>query len=320
MSVYHRGEIEVQSRFGVREDAERLARGIARKIPSALTPLLRNQRLAIAASLDGEGRPWCSLLSGPAGFIQAVDAHLLRVAAAPPASDPLAANLRVRPELGLLVIDPHTRRRLRFNGRSLTSPEGVFLLADEVYGNCPKYIQKRRLVGASGAPAGPVRVSSSLDGSAHALVAGTDTFFIATWRPGGGADASHRGGRPGFVRVRDERTLEFPDYPGNNMFNSLGNLRVHPRAGLLFADFARGDLVQMTGRVQIRWEPETAIVVTLEEVRTTPGGSSLRYELVEPSPVNPPLPVTPRAERHLEEGGPRANLEEGRPDGPREEE
>jgi hypothetical protein len=111
--------------------------------------------------------------------------------------------------------------------------------------------------------------------------------------------------------VRDERTLEFPDYPGNNMFNSLGNLRVHPRAGLLFVDFARGDLLQLTGRVQVRWNPETAVVVTIEEARTTPSGSSLRYELVEPSPVNPRLPVTPRAGRHLEEGG---------PDGPREEE
>jgi hypothetical protein len=206
----------------------------------------------------------------------------------------------------------------------------VFLLADEVYGNCPKYIQKRRLLGESGAPAGAVRVSPSLEGPARALVAGADTFFIATWRPGGGADASHRGGRPGFVRVRDERTLEFPDYPGNNMFNSLGNLRVHPRAGLLFVDFARGDLLQITGHVQLRWEPETTIVVTIEEVRTTPGGSPLRYELVEPSPVNPPLPepspanpplpVTPRAGRHLEEGGPRADLEEGGPDDPREEE
>jgi predicted pyridoxine 5'-phosphate oxidase superfamily flavin-nucleotide-binding protein len=310
MSVYHRGEIEVQSRFGVREDAERLARGILREIPPAAASLLRSQRLAIAASLDGEGRPWSSLLAGPAGFIRAVDSHRLHIAAAPPAGDPLAVNLRTRSELGLLVIDLNRRLRVRFNGRGLPSPEGVFLQADEVYGNCPKYIQKRRLIAESDAPAGTARVSSSLDGQARALVAGADTFFITTWRPGGGADASHRGGRPGFVRVRDAKTLEFPDYPGNNMFNSLGNLRVHPRAGLLFVDFARGDLLQLTGRVQIRWEPETTVVVTIEEARTTPGGCPLRYELVEPSPVNPPLPVTPRAGRHLQEGG---------PDGPREE-
>ena len=104
-----------------------------------------------------------------------------------------------------------------------------------------------------------MRRSSALDARTRALVAGADTFFIATWHPGGGADASHRGGRPGFVRVLDDRTLEFPDYPGNNMFNTLGNLVGHPRAGLLFVDFERGDLLQLTGRAKIRWEPATAV-------------------------------------------------------------
>jgi predicted pyridoxine 5'-phosphate oxidase superfamily flavin-nucleotide-binding protein len=293
MSAFHPGEIEVQARLGAREDAERVGRIVASEIPSMVRPLLVGQRMAVAASLDTRGRPWASLLTGPAGFIQATDDRLLRVAVSPPPGDPLAANLRARPELGLLVIDPRTRRRLRVNGRGLLSAEGVFLLADEVYGNCPKYIQKRRLVGESEGEAREARRSSSLDARTRALVAGADTFFIATWHPAGGADASHRGGRPGFVRVLDERTLEFPDYPGNNMFNSLGNLVGYPRAGLLFVDFERGDLLQLTGHAQVLWEPETAVRVTLEEVRETPKGSSLRFELVEPSPVNPPLAVTP---------------------------
>jgi uncharacterized protein len=293
MSAFHAGEIEVQARLDVREDAERVGRSIASEIPPTVRPLLQVQRMAVAASLDPRGRPWASLLTGPAGFIQATDDHLLRVAVSPPPGDPLVANLRERPELGLLVIDPRTRRRLRFSGRGLLSSDGLFLLADAVYGNCPKYIQKRRLVGESAGEARQTRRSSSLDARTRALVAGADTFFIATWHPAGGADASHRGGRPGFVRVLDERTLEFPDYPGNNMFNTLGNLRGHPRAGLLFVDFPRGDLLQLTGHAQVQWEPETAVRVTIEEVRETKAGSSLRFELVEPSPVNPPLPVTP---------------------------
>jgi hypothetical protein len=305
MGVFHAGEIEVQARLLAREAAERVGRIVASEVPSTVRSLLRSQRMAVAASLDEPGRPWASLLTGPAGFIQAADEHLLCLEVTPLPGDPLAANLRARPELGLLVIDPRNRRRLRFNGRGLPSSDGLFLLTDEVYGNCPKYIQKRRVVGESEEEPGEVRRSSSLDERTRALIADADTFFVATWHLEGGADASHRGGRPGFVQVLDDRTLQFSDYPGNNMFNTLGNLVGHPRAGLLFVDFERGDLLQLTGRARVLWEPETAVRVAIEEVRETPGGSPLRFELVEPSPANPPLPVTPvkgRASQGL--GGP----------------
>jgi predicted pyridoxine 5'-phosphate oxidase superfamily flavin-nucleotide-binding protein len=292
VAAFHAGEIEVQARLGVREDAERVGRIIRKDIPPELRPFLQGQRVAVAASLDEDGRPWASPLFGPAGFVQAVDDHLVRIAVTPPSDDPLTANLRARPELGLLVIDLRTRRRVRLNGRGRLSPDGVFLHADEVYGNCPKYIQKRRLIGEREGEPGEVLLSSALDAHARALVAGADTFFVATWVPGGRLDASHRGGRPGFVRLRDDRTLEFPDYPGNTMFNTLGNLARHPRAGLLFVDFERGDLLQITGRARVLWAPETAVRVEIEEVRLTPGGSPLRFELVEPWPGNPPLTVT----------------------------
>jgi predicted pyridoxine 5'-phosphate oxidase superfamily flavin-nucleotide-binding protein len=200
-------------------------------------------------------------------------------------------NLARRPELALLVLDPRTRQRVRFNGRGLLSPEGLFLLADEVYGNCPKYIQMRRLVGDRAAEAQEARRSSSLDARQRAIVEGADTFFIATWHPGGGPDASHRGGQPGFVSVVDDGTLLFADYPGNNMFNTLGNLAGHPQAGLLFVDFEGGDLLQLTGRAELLWKPATAVRVQIEQVRETPRGSPLRFELVEPWPANPPLAV-----------------------------
>jgi predicted pyridoxine 5'-phosphate oxidase superfamily flavin-nucleotide-binding protein len=301
VGVYHAGEIQVQARLGVREAAERVGRGVASAIPPALRPFLLSQRMAVAASIDAQRRPWASLLTGPAGFIRAADERLMQLSVAPGADDPLAANLAARPELGLLVFDPRTRRRVRFNGRGLLSGEALFLLADEVYGNCPKYIQKRRLCEPSDSVktlgAEPVerepRQSTSLDEKARALVERADTFFIATWHAERGADASHRGGRPGFVRVLDAQTLEFPDYPGNSMFNTLGNLVAHPRAGLLFVDFERGDLLQLTGRAEVKWQPATAVRVRLDEVREAPGGSPLRFELVEPWPANPPLPVTP---------------------------
>jgi predicted pyridoxine 5'-phosphate oxidase superfamily flavin-nucleotide-binding protein len=306
MAVFHAGEIDVQSRLGVREDAERVGRIVAAEIPPAVRSFLTKQRMAVAASLDARGRPWASLLTGPAGFLETAGDRLLRIVATPSPDDPLGSNLAARPELGLLVLDPRTRQRMRFNGRGLASPDGLFLLADRVYGNCPKYIHVRRLVEEGAREARKARRSSSLDAGQRARVEAADTFFIATWHPGGGADASHRGGRPGFVRVMDGRTLWFPDYPGNNMFNTLGNLAGHPKAGLLFVDFERGDLLQLTGSARLVWEPETAVRLEIDEVRDAPGASPLRYELVEAWPGSPP--VTAAGPRHLKEradGGPR---------------
>jgi predicted pyridoxine 5'-phosphate oxidase superfamily flavin-nucleotide-binding protein len=292
VSAFHAGEIDVQGRLGVRAEAERVGRIIGGEIPSSARPFLVEQRLAITSSLDAERRPWASVLAGPPGFVDAVDAHLLRIAAVPVAGDPLAANLESRGELGVLLIDLWNRRRLRLNGRGRLAPDGVFLLADAVYGNCPKYIQKRRVVAKSEERPGALRRASSLDARARALVARADTFFIASWHPAGGADVSHRGGWPGFVRVADARTLSFPDYPGNNMFNTLGNLVGQAKAGLLFVDFASGDLLQLAGRAEVLWGPVRTVRFAIEEVRQTPRGVPLRFALVEPSPANPPLAVT----------------------------
>jgi hypothetical protein len=83
-----------------------------------------------------------------------------------------------------------------------------------------------------------------------------DALFIATAHPARGADASHRGGAPGFIEVLDDRTLRIPDYSGNSMFNTLGNLRVNARAGIIVPDFERGRTLQLTGTAEILWNQD----------------------------------------------------------------
>jgi hypothetical protein len=296
-ATYHPGEIEVQRRTGVCEEAEHVGSIIGGHIPPALAPLLAGFRLVVAASIDGRGRVWASLLTGPPGFLEVLDGTRLHVNARPVPGDPLTNNLAGRAELGLLAFDPATRRRARFNGRAmLERGGGITLAVEQVYGNCRKYIQLRHLEDEAPPATAPVR-SAGLSAAQREWIAAADTFFIASAHPEGGADASHRGGRPRFVRVTGDRTLSFPDYPGNNMFNTLGNLAGNPRAGLLFVDFERGDLLQITGRARLLWEREVVaahrgarhVVVEFEvdEVLETRGGSPLRWVLVEPSPVNP---------------------------------
>ena len=90
----------------------------------------------------------------------------------------------------------------------------------------------------------------------YPLYEAADTFFVASAHPRRGTDVSHRGGDPGFVRMLDDHTLRVPDYAGNSMFNTLGNLHVNPRAGLLFVDFDRWRTLQLTGTATIRFDLE----------------------------------------------------------------
>jgi hypothetical protein len=100
--------------------------------------------------------------------------------------------------------------------------------------------------------------SSTLSSAQREQIGQADTFFISTNHPEHGADLSHKGGDPGFVRVVDERHLSFPDYNGNSMFNTLGNITVNPQVGLLFVDFNSGRTLQLTGLGSIDWSPEHA--------------------------------------------------------------
>jgi hypothetical protein len=77
-------------------------------------------------------------------------------------------------------------------------------------------------------------------------------FFLATADAAGHPDCSYKGGRPGFVRVIDARTLAFPSYDGNGMFKSLGNVLVNPHVGLLFIDFETPRRLRVNGRASVR--------------------------------------------------------------------
>ena len=283
--TFHSGERDVQRRAGVAEEARAVGRGIGRTMTPPFERFLARQRLAVAASLDAEGRVWASLLAGPAGFLSVADPRRLRIAILPVPGDPLSANLAARPELGLLVIDPQTRQRLRINGRARLSAEEMTLDLDQVYGNCPKYIQLREAQ-PDGVVAGEgPRVTSRLDAQQRATIGNADTLFIASFHPEGGADASHRGGFPGFVSVVGDDRLVFPDYPGNAMFNTLGNLAECTQAGLLFVDFTTGDVLQITARAHV--ESDFDVRLDVDEVRETRAASPLRFRLVEYSPALP---------------------------------
>jgi hypothetical protein len=271
----------------VRDRVERGGRRMIRDfMPEQHRELFEKLPFLIVGSLDAEGRPWASILVGRPGFIAAPDSRRLRIAATPLPCDPLRANLVDGAPVGLLGIELATRRRNRMNGRVWQmGPRGFAVDVDQSFGNCPQYIQSRHaelVVDGEAKPATPGPIESAiLSPRARALIAAADTFFIATAfiatgsaqsaeTASDGVDVSHRGGRPGFVRVdatAAASVLIAPDFRGNAFFNTLGNLAINPRAGLLFIDFARGDVLLLTGATEVIWDgPDLAGFVGAERL------------------------------------------------------
>lgn len=256
---FHSGELAVQDRAGVSGQAGRLSGMVARgQLRSATADFLSSARLAVVTARDAAGRLWTSPLFGEPGFLTAADATTLRLDSPLPEADPLYAMPNHQPA-GAIVIDFATRRRWRINGMLTTEPAGNLVIeVDQSYGNCPKYIQTSNSpAGASGADRELVFTGDRLRAEDRPLIQHADTFFLGTTHPASGADASHRGGSPGFVLTAHDRVW-FPDYPGNNLFNSLGNIAVDPSTALLFVDFTTGTTLQLSGRAALTWDDQPA--------------------------------------------------------------
>jgi predicted pyridoxine 5'-phosphate oxidase superfamily flavin-nucleotide-binding protein len=264
---FHEGELAVQEQAGVRAEVSRLTGMLGRAdLGGGAARFLSGQRYAVLSGRDRRGRLWVSPLSGPAGFLEVTDANTLRVHSRPSPGDPLN-DLPAGQHVGLLAIDFNKRRRYRINGwLAGTTGAALTIEADQAFGNCPQYIRQRDVTTVGEVATDPRRRRAEdpsertrLTAADRAHIGAADTFFLGTAHPDRGGDASHRGGPAGFVRVDDDRHLWWPDYPGNNMFNSFGNLAVDPTAALLFCDFDTGRTLHLAGRAQLQ--------------RTAPGSS-----------------------------------------------
>ena len=297
-STYHSGELKVQTRVGAVEAAHNIGRMIHPVIAHVFVDFIQSQPMVILGSVDGKGMAWTSVLCGRPGLLTVMDEGTLRINALPADEDPLCESLRDDKELGLLIIDFSTRRRLRLNGSVVLGNDGFSVRTRQVYSNCPRYIQARTHEWSNDVyPASrDAPQAAALTEEFKRWIGKADTFFLASFHPLGGADASHRGGFPGFVQVVDERTIIWPDYNGNGMFNTLGNIIENPNAGLLFLDFEQGGTLQLSGTADIIWDEERAapfpgaeriVEFKIREVIKTENATALRWKFVDYSPDNP---------------------------------
>ena len=258
---FHAGERAVQMRANDASIADRNATVIADTILGGARNFIEKQFMVVLSSIATNGAVWSSVLYGEPGFAR-TDTNNSVTFNVPVGqrdeSDPLWANIDTNPSVGMLFIELGSRRRYRINGiiRQI-SDQAIGIDVSEAYPNCPKYIQKRHLRKIENeVSANDTLTGSSINESIEALIRNTDTMFVASNYAGTGADASHRGGNPGFVQIINDRTLRIPDYNGNSLFNTLGNIELDPRSGLCMPDFEGQQLLQLTGKSRLLWDQE----------------------------------------------------------------
>ena len=250
--------------------------------------------------------------------------------------DTVGANLsKVGAPLGILGIQLSTRRRNRVNAKIVNVVEegehtSAVLRVEQSFGNCPKYIQARGMKVLSGEEIErrwgkfAVEEGTRLEGYAREVVEKTDTFFVATVSRGEleaqeeqkeepydeyatwkvpkkanseGVDVSHRGGSPGFVKVNDAGTeFVWPDFVGNGMFNTLGNIQTNPNVSVMMIDFAKGAILQMKGQAKVNLQDIEAlgasrsVTVKILSYKLTFGALPLEFDVIpQLSPFNPGL-------------------------------
>lgn len=321
-SPWHAGERALQQKIGVAERMEVAGQKFIRDhMPDQHRDFYQQLPFLLVGAVDAEGRPWATLLEGAEGFVTSADPKHLALAVEPDPQDPASPGLRAGDAVGLLGIELHSRRRNRVNGVITQASAGQLEIAVEhAFGNCPQYIQQRTYVSSPGDPAAgdpatraPGQALTALDADATEMIASADTFFVASYveHEGGrrSVDVSHRGGRPGFVKV-DGNRLTIPDYAGNLHFNTLGNLQSNPRAGLLFVDFASGDVLQISGRTELLLESPLIVAfegaerlwtVDVERVVRRPAAVSIRWQFEGFSPTSLMTGTWAHAEQRLKQ-------------------
>lgn len=294
-SQYHSGEREAQRLAGDQDIADSREGMVRPAIPRQVFDWLTEQSLLAIATRDAKGHLWTTVVPAKPGFLHAdANGSHLWIDRTMPSS--VLANLKGDNHVGLLAIDLVSRQRMRINGTATALPSGLHVSVQETFFNCPKYIT-RRVAQPSDTSSAPTQHDGDHLLAEHLqLLSETDVLFLATTHPERGLDVSHRGGDPGFVQLLPDGRIRIPDYAGNSLFNSLGNLLVDPRIALAIPNLKTGTILEITGTATIEWHDRDEddstggthrfVDITPTAWRTEKGGP-VSKGIAELSPFNP---------------------------------
>ena len=263
--AYHSGELAAQDKAGTRGVAAELivAKSDSLNFSANHDAFLAAQCFAVISSVDLiSGKVWVTPLFAREGELTAASENEITLSVdSIPVGDVLR-TVKSNTPLSLLGIDLGRRIRHRISGHAVVSAGNsdtrLHFRVNEYSPNCPKYINRRQIVLDTDNPDSVVKNAkrqdrSTITDSDKAFIESMDTLWIGSYAPESGADCNHRGGKPGFIRVTSASTIEWPEYRGNGMFFTSGNLENYSQAGVTLVDFESGSIIQMTGRAEVDW-------------------------------------------------------------------
>ena len=258
-NIFHDGQLAVQKITGEGEIAKQRIPMISDALHPRSIPFIEHQILAFLGSEDSQKNIWLSLIVGKRGFIKIPSLQNIRFDLSNIVSnkqDIFFENIKSNPTVGLLFHE--AARRARYRAWGIAHSEGNKLSFDirMGYPSCPKHIQRELIEVTEDANliSSKHEKGSVLGKPEKEWIRTAHTFFIATQTKKGDIESSHRGGQPGFIEILENGLLRVPDYLGNSMFSTLGNIYENPKAALLFVDYNKGETLQLTGSAELQFD------------------------------------------------------------------
>lgn len=302
MSRFHKGERSIHERFGYSTKVEPFGDlHIVARVGPGMREFFEERPFLIVGSANAYLEPTCHFVYGDTGWCTVSEDHSEVVLSGPTAGNAvLRANIAAQPHVGILAIEPATRQRIRINGLALLTDSEIRISVRQCYGNCPKYIHAR-VPHSTPRIADAAQNFTALTTELRAMIAAADTFYVASGfldpeDSNEGFDASHRGGKPGFITTPDEHSLVYDDYQGNFFYNTFGNYLKNPHCGLLIIDYDAGHTLQIGATALVTWDDWKApkkrgvmatVTFTVTSAVLTPHALPFTWELLERSPLCP---------------------------------
>jgi uncharacterized protein len=303
IETFHKGEIAVQQKVGEVIMASSVGRIISAKIPKRVNLFIEEQPMIIVSSTDKFDNIWTSVLFGNIGFTSVINEDTISFEKSDIYStntDIFFENTKEQKEIGTLFIELSTRRRFRINGAVQQTDNTIEVSVQEAYPNCPKYIQQRvvNVPKDYKQTNAVIENGTTINQQIKVWITQSDTFFIGSKSDNNKLDASHRGGNKGFIEIIGN-TLKIPDYKGNSMYNTLGNIHQNSKAGLLFIEFEKGKTLQLTGKSEVLYDQNSEedliktggtgryLLFNIEKWLKTENHHNIKWDFLSNSPFNP---------------------------------